>query len=442
MTDAHTMQEVQVVTGSNPGQDMYKWACDLFPVCRSLTGDGVRTTLDYLGNVMGGLGLHEIPSGTACFDWNVPDEWNIRSAFVMDENGNKVIDFARNNLHVVGYSEPVDVTLSLDELQQHLHSLEEQPDAIPYVTSYYRRTWGFCLSHNERMALRPGNYRVVIDSTLAPGFMTYGDVVIPGRSEKTVLLTSYVCHPSMANNELSGPVLLAALARLLRSRENRLTYRLILVPETIGTIYYLSRHLEELKRTVIAGFVLSCVGDDRDYSYLPSRRGNTLADRVLRHVLDAYHPGYSRYTFLDRASDERQYNSPGVDLPVIPFARSLYRRYPEYHTSLDDLSVISPEGLQHSFETMLRCIDIMEGNQTYKCNCLCEPQLGKRGLYPTTSVKNGYGDAVRITIDSLAYCDGQTDVLGIAEAIGIPADRCIPIMERLAQGGVLSCVTD
>lgn len=251
------MQEVQVVTGSNPGQDMYKWACDLFPVCRSLTGDGVRTTLDYLGNVMGGLGLHEIPSGTACFDWNVPDEWNIRSAFVMDENGNKVIDFARNNLHVVGYSEPVDVTLSLDELQQHLHSLEEQPDAIPYVTSYYRRTWGFCLSHNERMALRPGNYRVVIDSTLAPGFMTYGDVVIPGRSEKTVLLTSYVCHPSMANNELSGPVLLAALARLLRSRENRLTYRLILVPETIGTIYYLSRHLEELKRTVIAGFVLS-----------------------------------------------------------------------------------------------------------------------------------------------------------------------------------------
>lgn len=346
------------------------------------------------------------------------------------------------SLHVVGYSEPVDVTLSLDELQQHLHSLEEQPDAIPYVTSYYRRTWGFCLSHNERMALRPGNYRVVTDSTLAPGFMTYGDVVIPGRSEKTVLLTSYVCHPSMANNELSGPVLLAALARLLRSRENRLTYRLILVPETIGTIYYLSRHLEELKRTVIAGFVLSCVGDDRDYSYLPSRRGNTLADRVLRHVLDAYHPGYSRYTFLDRASDERQYNSPGVDLPVIPFARSLYRRYPEYHTSLDDLSVISPEGLQHSFETMLRCIDIMEGNQTYKCNCLCEPQLGKRGLYPTTSVKNGYGDAVRITIDSLAYCDGQTDVLGIAEAIGIPADRCIPIMERLAQGGVLSCVTD
>lgn len=426
----------------NVGEEMYAWAKDLFPICRSITGDGVRQTLQYISNVIGGLDVHEVASGTTCFDWTVPNEWNIRDAYVMNESGEKIIDFKKSNLHVVGYSEPVDAVMSLEELQEHLHSLESQPEAIPYVTSYYKRTWGFCISHEQRVRLTPQQYRVRIDSTLEPGSMTYGELFVPGTSRKTVLLTSYVCHPSMANNELSGPMLLSALARWLRSRDNRLSYRFVFVPETIGTICYLSRHLAELKRDVIAGFVLSCAGDDREYSYLPSRKGDTLADRVLRHVLDSYHPDYRKYTFLDRASDERQYNSPGVDLPVIPFARSLYRHYPEYHTSLDDLSVISPQGFDTSFETMRRCIDILEANHTYSCNYLCEPQLGKRGLYPTTSMKNGYDDAVRITVDSIAYCDGATDVLGIAEAIGVPADRCIPIMERLAEGGVLSRVRD
>lgn len=426
----------------NVGEEMYAWAKDLFPICRSITGDGVRQTLQYISNVIGGLDIHEVASGTTCFDWTVPNEWNIRDAYVMNESGEKIIDFKKSNLHVVGYSEPVDAVMSLEELQEHLHSLESQPEAIPYVTSYYKRTWGFCISHEQRVRLTSQQYRVRIDSTLEPGSMTYGELFVPGTSRKTVLLTSYVCHPSMANNELSGPMLLSALARWLRSRDNRLSYRFVFVPETIGTICYLSRHLAELKRDVIAGFVLSCAGDDREYSYLPSRKGDTLADRVLRHVLDSYHPDYRKYTFLDRASDERQYNSPGVDLPVIPFARSLYRHYPEYHTSLDDLSVISPQGFDTSFETMRRCIDILEANHTYSCNYLCEPQLGKRGLYPTTSMKNGYDDAVRITVDSIAYCDGATDVLGIAEAIGVPADRCIPIMERLAEGGVLSRVRD
>lgn len=426
----------------NVGEEMYAWAKDLFPICRSITGDGVRQTLQYISNVIGGLDVHEVASGTTCFDWTVPNEWNIRDAYVMNESGEKIIDFKKSNLHVVGYSEPVDAVMSLEELQEHLHSLESQPEAIPYVTSYYKRTWGFCISHEQRVRLTPQQYRVRIDSTLEPGSMTYGELFVPGTSRKTVLLTSYVCHPSMANNELSGPMLLSALARWLRSRDNRLSYRFVFVPETIGTICYLSRHLAELKRDVIAGFVLSCAGDDREYSYLPSRKGDTLADRVLRHVLDSYHPDYRKYTFLDRASDERQYNSPGVDLPVIPFARSLYRHYPEYHTSLDDLSVISPQGFDTSFETMRRCIDILEANHTYSCNYLCEPQLGKRGLYPTTSMKNGYDDAVRITVDSIAYCDGATDALGIAEAIGVPADRCIPIMERLAEGGVLSRVRD
>lgn len=422
------------------GKEMYSWAEKLFPICRSLTGDGVRDTMRYLKSVMGSLDIYEVPTGTECFDWSIPNEWNIREAYIKDESGNTIVDFLQSNLHVVGYSEPVDAIMSLAELDAHLHSLSEQPDAIPYVTSYYRRTWGFCMSHRMRQNLKSQQYHVKIDSTLAPGHMTYGELFIPGKSTKTILLSTYVCHPSMANNELSGPVLLAAMGRWLSQRENEFSYQLIFVPETIGTIYYLSRHIERLKRDVVAGYVLSCVGDDRTYSYLPSRTGDTLTDRVTKHILGIHAPGHARYTFLDRASDERQFNSPGVDLPVIPFSRSLYRKYPEYHTSLDDMSVISPQGLQNSFDMLRRCLEAIEGNGIYRCNCLCEPQLGKRGLYPTTSIKGGYDDTVRITIDTIAYCDGKTDLLDIAERIGAPIDTCIPIVRKLEEGGVLTRV--
>ncbi len=424
----------------SPGKEMYRWMADLFPICRSLTGDGVRETLRYLGGLMPGLRMHEVPSGTQCFDWTVPDEWNIRDAYVADMQGNRLIDFRASNLHVVGYSEPVDTVVPREELDARLFSLPDQPDAIPYVTSYYKRTWGFCIAHDKREALGPGPFRVVIDSTLAPGHMTCADLFLPGRSEKTVVLSTYVCHPSMANNELSGPVLQAAVARHLMQRDRELSYLLVFVPETIGTIWYLSQHLAEMQRNVVAGFVLSCTGDDRAWSYLPSRQGNTLSDRTLLHVLGAYHPDFKRYTFLDRASDERQYNSPGVDLPIIPFARSLYRHYPEYHTSLDDLSVVSPAGLDNSFTTLTRCLDIIENNHTWRATCLCEPQLGKRGLYPTTSVKNGYCNKVNIIIDFLAYADGTLDLVEIADRIGVPADECIPVVRELAAAGVLALV--
>lgn len=423
-----------------PGTAMYGWIQDLFPLCRSITGDGVRSTLRYLAQLLPGLTLHEVPSGSTCFDWTVPDEWNIRDAYVCDEAGEKIIDFRRHNLHVVGYSEPVDAVMDLDELQEHLHSLPDQPDAIPYVTSYYKRCWGFCLTENQRRALTPQRYHVVIDATLAPGHMTWAECFLPGRSEESILLSTYVCHPSMANNELSGPTLQTAVGCWLAHRERRYSYRLLFVPETIGTIFYLSRHLPELQRTVKAGFVLSCCGDDRGYSYLPSRTGKTLSDKALLHVLRHHHPQFARYTFLDRASDERQYQSPGVDLPVIPFARSLYRRYPEYHTSLDDLSMVSPEGLQHSFETLTLCLELLEANHVYRNTCLCEPQLGKRGLYPTTSIKNGYDDTVDIIINFLAYCDGDTDLLDIAETINVPAERCLSIVRRLVDNGLLEIV--
>jgi aminopeptidase-like protein len=422
------------------GQEMYAWARDLFPICRSLTGNGVRRTLHYLGKLLPELVEYEVPSGTECFGWTVPDEWNIRDACLLDEAGRRVIDFQKHNLHVVGYSEPVDKILGLQELQEHLHSLPDQPEAVPYVTSYYKRTWGFCLTHAQRMSLTEQRYRAVIDATLQPGHMSYGEVFLPGESGRTILLSTYICHPSMANNELSGPVLAAALGRRLRREKRRHSYLILFLPETIGAIYYLYKHLPELKKEVLAGFVLSCVGDERAYSYLPSRYGDTLADRVLLHVLKTHQPGFRRYSYLDRASDERQYNAPGADLPVIPFARSLYRYFPEYHTSLDDLSLITPKGLQDSFNTICTCLNILEYNDKYRCLYPCEPRLDKHGLYPTTSMKGAYSQYVTRIIDFLAHCDGRLDLIDIAERIGAPAEQCWLAAEKLLGAGVIERV--
>lgn len=422
------------------GHAIHDLVRELFPICRSLTGDGVRETLRILGTHVP-LAVHEVPSGTRAFDWTVPKEWNVRDAYVQAPDGRRVIDFRRHNLHLVGYSKPVDTVLTRAELEPHLHSRPDLPDAIPYVTAYYADTWGFCLAHAERERLGEGPFRVVVDATLEDGALTYADLVVPGASEQEVLISTYVCHPSMANNELSGPAVATFVAKWVLASPRRFSYRFVFVPETIGALVYLSRHLATLRARTVAGYVLTCLGDERAVSFLPSRRGGTLADRAALAVLGAEHPGFVHYDYLDRGSDERQYCSPGVDLPVASVMRSKYRTYREYHTSLDDLELVTPAGLRGGYELVRGCLELIERNGTYRATCLGEPQLGRRGLYPRLGTADAHRH-VADTLNVLAYADGEHDLIDWIARLGIRPARLYDLVDRLVEADLLERAED
>ncbi len=419
------------------GEYCHQLAHQLFPICRSLTGPGTRETITVLEGILPELKTHSVASGSTAFDWAVPDEWTIIAAYLEDEAGNRIVDFANNNLHVMGYSEPIDTWLELDALQKHLHSLPDQPDAIPYITSYYSRNWGFCITDDQRKTLNAGKYHAVIKSELKPGVLNYAELILPGETNREVFLSTYICHPSMANNELSGPVVATALALWLMTLGNRkFTYRIIFIPETIGSIVYLSKNLDHMKKHTHAGFNLTCIGDDRAYSYLPSRDGNTLSDRVAKHVLHHIDPEFARYNWLDRGSDERQYCSPGVDLPIATIMRSKYGIYPEYHTSKDDLTFVTPSGLQGGFSALRQAIEILENDFIPKITVLCEPQLGKRGLYPSISTK-GSNNRVRTMMSLISYCDGENSLFDISELVGEPFHLLQEILGPLIAEGLI-----
>ncbi len=411
--------------------NMHELATELFPICRSITGDGVRKTLHRIKQELPKLNIIEVPSGTQVFDWTVPNEWRIKSAYIEDLEGNRIIDFADNNLHVVGYSAPIDKIVSLEELKEMVYTLPKQADLVPYVTSYYKERSAFCMSHNMLLSLKKQEYHVFIDSELFEGNLSYGELLIKGNSADELFFSTYVCHPSMGNNELSGVCMTTALAKWLSAAKNHhFSYRIIFIPETIGSITYLSQNLSYMKKHVKAGFNVSCVGDDRVFSYLESRHGNTLADRVALHVLRNKQPEFISYSYLMRGSDERQYNAPGVDLPVCSVMRSKYSEYPEYHTSADNLDLISERGLQGSLDIYKEMVILLENNGYYLTKCLCEPQLGKRGLYPTESFK-GSANHVRNMMNFIAYADGKTDLINIAEKIGIYANDLLQIVKSL-----------
>lgn len=419
------------------GEEIYSLIQRLWPICRSITGPGVRETLGIIKEKIPELLIHEVPTGTPCFDWKVPKEWSVRDAYILTPDGEKIADFQTNNLHLVSYSIPIELEIGLGTLENHLHSLPDQPDAIPYVTSYYKPDWGFCLPHNVRARLKPGRYRVKIDSALIDGHLTYGSVILPGKESKEVFLSTYICHPSLANNELSGPCVTAQIAEWLKTINRRYTYRIIFIPETIGAILYLSRHLQELKKNVIAGYVITCVGDDQAWSFIPSRDGKSLSDIAARHVMGHIAPCFKEYSFLERGSDERQYCSPGVDLPMASIMRSKYATYPEYHTSLDNLEFVSPQGLGKSFTAYKLVIETIETNCIPKTRLLCEPMMSKRGLRATTG-KFGSANNTRSMMNLLAYSDGKKSLLEIANFLGLPLWDLRGIAEKLASEKLLN----
>ena len=413
------------------GQDLHQLGLELFPICWSLTGNGVRTTLKRLQEILP-LTIHEVPSGTRVFDWTVPEEWNPREAWIKDPDGNKIVDFGQHNLHLLGYSTPIHTHMDLEELKGFLYTLEDHPDWIPYLTSYYEKRWGFCMTHRQYESLQPGSYEVFIDADLEAGSLTYADLVIPGEREEEIVISTYVCHPSMANNELSGPLIATGLAHgiLQRATPPRYTMRFIFVPETIGPITYLSRNLDHLKSKVIAGYVATCIGDPGPFTYLRTRHGETLTDRVTEHLLRHCNRPTRFLDYYMRSSDERQYNAPGVDLPMGSLMRTRYKDYPEYHTSADNFELVTAEALDESLRMYQACIELLEKNRTYQASNLCEPQLGRHGLHDSLSRK-GSSMSAKPLKDLLAYADGTRDLIAIADHLNYPAEVLIEAAEKL-----------
>jgi len=416
---------------------------NLYPICRSLTGKGIVKTLKIIQNEFPSLKIKKIKSGTKVFDWHIPSEWNITDAYVLDKNGLKIIDFKQHNLHIVGYSIPLKTTLTKKNFFKNLFFLKNQPTAIPYLTSYYKKGWGFCVSYNQFKKFNnkyssKDKFKIVINSSLKNnGNLNYGELILKGKSKKEILISTNICHPSMANNELSGPIVTMGLINYFSKLKLNKTLRFVFIPETIGSIAYLSKNLNYLKNNVIGGYNLSCIGDDRQHSLMFSKYQNSASDEA---IIAAYKKlkikNYKIYSFLERGSDERQYNSPGVDLPISSIFRTKYGSYPEYHTSLDNFDLVTIKGVTGGFKVAKTAIEILLKNIYPKNKLICEPQMGKRGLYPTLSA----GNLNKLTLsymDFLQYSDGTNSLKKISNLIGVKFEAAEKIYYKLKENSLV-----
>jgi aminopeptidase-like protein len=422
------------------GAEIYELIRDLLPICRSITGEGVRQSLHRLQQLIP-LDIHEVPSGTSVFDWMIPNEWNIRDAWIKDVTGTKVVDFQRSNLHVVSYSQPVRIRISLRDLRPHLFTIPEHPEWIPYRTSYYRESWGFCLSQNQLHQMTEGDYDVCIDSSLEPGHLTYGELFLPGECTDEFLISAHICHPSLCNDNLSGVSIATHLARhLLDQTERRRSYRFLFIPGTIGAVTWLARNVDRLDR-VRGGLTLVCLGDASHLTYKRSLVGSSELDRAASHVLTHSQEASEVIDFFPYGYDERQFNSPGFRLPVGSLMRGRHGEFPEYHTSADDLEFVRPDQLAKSFHALRRVIAVLEGNRSF-LNLLPygEPQLGKRGVYHEMGDADQTKQLAMLWVLSLS--DGRNSLLAISERSGIDFGMVRDAADTLAKCGILRSTED
>lgn len=432
-----SLQQSEAADAEAIARDLYGFATELYPTCRSITGEGIRQTLRLIQQRIP-LRIFEVPSGTAVFDWTVPKEWNIRDAYIKDSSGRRIVDFQKCNLHVLNYSTPIQAVLPLSEIRPHLFSLPAHPDWIPYRTSYYKEDWGFCLSHNQLTSLPEGNYEVCVDSTLTGGSLSYGECFLPGQSEQEILISCHACHPSLANDNLSGITVASAVAKALSQRQSKLrySYRFLFLPGTIGAITWLARNREAVSR-IRHGLVLTCIGDPAAFHYKKSRRGDAEIDHAVTHILSHFTNSPEILEFSPYGYDERQYCSPGFNLPVGCLMRSIWGTFPEYHTSADNLDFIKPQCLAESFHVCMNVFNVIENNGSYRnLNPFCEPQLGRRGLYRSTG-----GDSIEDEINArlwvLNLSDGKHSLLDIAERARLAFPVILDAANLLREGGLL-----
>tara|TARA_S200000501_G_C20833210_1_gene748205 strand:- start:669 stop:1997 length:1329 start_codon:yes stop_codon:yes gene_type:complete len=423
----------------------------LFPINRSLSGDGNLKTLKIIKSQIPYIKIKSFPSRKKVFDWIIPDEWNVKNAFVKDKYGKKIIDFKKNNLHLIGYSSPIKKRIDKNDLMKKIYSLKKLPNAIPYITSYYNKYWGFCITNNQKKIILK-NYKkddvfdVLIDSKFnKKGSLSYGEVILPGKSKKEILISTYICHPSMANNELSGPLVAIALTKFFKKIKLKKTLRILFLPETIGSIAYINKNLKKLRKNVIGGYVLTCIGDNKSYSYLSTKYDNALSDKAAKDAFKKLGIKFKKYSFLKRGSDERQYNSPGVDLNIGSIMRSKYGEYKEYHTSLDNFNLVNEKGLSGGYRVAKQSIiNLLETKEIQKnkkklnktknpkFKYLCEPNLGKRGLYNLLGSKEvNYNSFNRKILNFLQFCDGKNNIKKISQDIKLPSNETRSIYKLL-----------